>query len=90
MSSINYISLGNTNMNIIRCKLQFFFVLFFFCLTVTSSGLCETVFLLPIHICSAMEMHPASALMRVISPGRGRCKNAEIECGVKLMETVGF
>lgn len=28
MSSINYISLGNTNTNIIRCKLQFFFSFF--------------------------------------------------------------
>lgn len=27
MSFINYISLGNTNMNIIRCKLYFFFLL---------------------------------------------------------------
>lgn len=60
MSFINYISLGNTNMNIIRCKMH--------CLIVTFSKLRINCLLLIIHICSAMEIYPAA--FNVWSPKR--------------------
>lgn len=64
MSFINYISLGNTNMNITRCKMH---------LQSPLPG-CAKLSLLIIHICSAMEMYPAANYahnFKIYSPKSG-------------------